>query len=152
TRDTYSALVKDNITFAEMSVSLNKIQTVFKPEAMEAARAEMKAKFGKDVDVRFLAMVHTTKFTMEPKIDPAKGDKSIEDARRREMEEFVKGTLEPLQEALKRTDIIGIDIAGPEAEMFSDFGMTRFKELFHTVEKAAAFSRTPKVLRPHVGE
>jgi len=48
--------------------------------------------------------------------------------------------------------VMGVDIAGPEKEMFTPGGMESFKELYAQISQAAKMRKRGLVLRPHVGE
>ena len=126
--DTMRALAAEGILYSEQSVGLGKLEKKF-PAAM---MKELAAKHG--IDVRLLAMVNTRALA---------GAASAEEA---------NAVKDQLRRTLMRGDVIGIDIAGPEARAFTGAGMDRFEELYDLVREAAAARKRPLVLRPHVGE
>ncbi|MBS2033352.1 hypothetical protein JST97_00075 [bacterium] len=70
---------------------------------------------------------------------------------------IVSGGLPPqlkigLEKAVRRGDVLGIDVASPEKEPFTARGMKNFDEMYDILKKAAQERGRPLVLRPHVGE
>ena len=57
-----------------------------------------------------------------------------------------------LQKILSRGDVMGIDIAAPEKENFTQRGMANFDEMYEIVKSAAKERGRALALRPHVGE
>ena len=115
------------------SVGLDKLQAKFPEPMMREVHAEL-AKAGKDVDVRFLAMLHTS--ALAGKIDPADAVK----------------TYQGLAAVLARGDVLGIDIGAPEKHAFTADGMANFRDIYATLSAAARTRGRALVLRPHVGE
>ena len=132
-RDVIGMLHADGISYVEMSTSPKKIGMRFPEQMMKDLHAEAQTAGG-DVDVRFLAGQNTADFT------------DIANPRR------FYDNLSASRDLLKRADVIGIDIASPEANRFSDMGMARFNEVMNVVSEAAGERGRSLVLRPHVGE
>jgi hypothetical protein len=120
--------------FSEQSVSVGKLERVFDPATMGAARAESEAT-GNAMDLRFLAMMPTTSVLSAKPSGPD-----------------IATDLKRVETQLARKDVMGIDIAGPESLPFTAEGMKRFEEVYRAVEAAADARGRPLVLRPHVGE
>jgi hypothetical protein len=102
---------------------------------MARVQEELKRE-GVDVDVRFLVMMPTKMLAKE-------GRTSDADA---------KGTLDKIKSVLKRADVIGVDVAGPEKYEFGEEGMQNFVAAYEAVKAAAKARGRPLVFRPHVGE
>jgi hypothetical protein len=133
TRDTMKALAEEGVGYSEQSVGLGKLERKFPEQMMKELHGEL-GKQGKDVDMRFLAMV-TTK-ALGGKIDSAEAE----------------STIAQLDQVLARGDVIGIDFAGPEKQAFTVDGMENFKKLYGVVSAASEKRKRPLVVRPHVGE
>jgi hypothetical protein len=104
TRDTMGELAKQGIGYSEQSVGLDKLDK-FPEDVMHELHREAAEK-GKDVDIRFLAMVPTT--TLAGPVTP----------------EVLAASKAKLAKVLARGDVIGIDVAAPEKHAFTAEGMT----------------------------
>jgi hypothetical protein len=132
TRDSMEALAMEGIRYSEQSVGLGKLDSRFPEPMMRDVHAELAAQ-GKDVDVRFLAMVKTSALA---------GDAGENHAE----------TMRQIDAVLSRNDVIGLDVAGPEKYAFTNEGMGNFEKLYVAVSKAAKLRNRTLVIRPHVGE
>lgn len=201
TEDTVRALHKDNISYSEQSVSLNKLNKQLSPEMIRRVSDKL-GKEGIQCDLRFLAMINTSHLSENfmtvmdrekgvPSIFTQKGLditkpqyerlmngflqdgatqsealRKIANAQPQELEKagltpeqarIVTSSLPPqtregLQQVLRRGDVMGIDIAAPEKEPFTERGMKNFDEMYDLLKAAAQERGRPMALRPHVGE
>jgi len=133
TCDTLRALHDEGIGYSEQSIGLGKLDDL--NESMVRDVHGQLAKEGKDVDVRFLVMVNTSR-SLSAKATAADSE----------------ATAKQLAAVLQRGDVIGIDIAGPERNEFTPEGMQSFRQLYEIVLAAAKQRGRALVLRPHVGE
>ncbi|MFZ6184261.1 diguanylate cyclase domain-containing protein [Nannocystis pusilla] len=134
-RDVIARLHADGIHYVEMSTSAGKLADRFPVAAMTRAHADNRAR-GTDVDIRFLAMFPTELFGPDADKLTAKYEKLLVD----------------MKALLKRPDVIGFDIAGPERDRFSKTGIKRMHELMKILAEEAQRRGSDMVFRPHVGE
>ncbi|HVV85456.1 MAG TPA: hypothetical protein VHE35_20495 [Kofleriaceae bacterium] len=130
-KDTIEALHDQGVTYSEQSVSVSKLDRRFDAKTMADVHAELAAE-GKDSDLRFLAMLSTDKVLSGKPLTPT--------------------DLATLERVLARADVMGIDIAGPEAQAFTEGGADNLASLVRLLEAAGKQRGRPLVLRPHVGE
>jgi hypothetical protein len=62
------------------------------------------------------------------------------------------GALRDVQDLMKRSDVIGMDVAGMEHYKFNKEGQQRFVATYDALSAVAKQRGEPVVLRPHVGE
>ncbi len=129
--DTIRMLHDQGVTYSEQSVSIKKLDTRFDEATMRDVHATLAAE-GKDSDLRFLAMLSTKDVLSGEPLPPQ-----------------VQATLDRV---LARADVMGLDIAGPEAQAFTKGGVQNLERLIQLLKVAAAKRGRPLVLRPHVGE
>ncbi len=129
--DTVRALHEQGVTYSEQSVSIKKLDTRFDEATMREVHATLAAE-GKDSDLRFLAMLSTKEVLSGEPLQPEMQAK--------------------LDRVLARADVMGLDIAGPEAQAFTQGGVQNLARLIKLLKAAAAKRGRPLVLRPHVGE
>jgi hypothetical protein len=135
-KDTMRALADEGIVYSEQSVSLGKLEDSFSEDTMDRVRADLAAE-GVATDMRFLAMVQTRALSSD---GSEKASETFEDTAGR------------VSKALERSDVAGVDFAGPEKDEFTAEGMANFRKMYATVSAAARLRGRPLVLRPHVGE
>lgn len=133
--DVITNLHDQGVTYSEQSVSLSKLEKRFTPEVMEAARKKA-AEQGKSSQLEFLVMAPTS--------DSLAGGKKTP--------EQLTNENNRLRDILMRKDVKGMDVAGPEAQPFTDTGMDWFVDKYKMLVEVAKAKGEKMVLRPHVGE
>jgi len=174
-RVTVRELIRDGLIYNEQSNSLKKLNEKFTKALMDKVIWDVAADMVKKGEIteqqalqlRNLTMILTGFFgPEETRADELKNETPDEKKKReesfddiswhggtRENGQKVEGALEQLRkQLLERSDIVGIDIAGPETARFDAAGKKRFQELYMMLLEVSAKRGRPVTLRPHVGE
>lgn len=147
-REAVLQLARDNVGYSEQSVGVNKADGVLSGQRVRKVIADLVAE-GKiapgQVEILILGMLHTAQFgNRDPKLPPVENPPRSSEA--------LEAAHGKTRKQMDQGDSIGQDIGAPETVHFDSVGRQAFQKIYLANVADARRSRTPKVLRPHVGE
>lgn len=163
-KQTVRTLILDGLIYSEQSNSIKKLNARFTKTVMDKVIWDVAAELvashqiteAQAAQIRQLTMVVTVFFGGEETRDGQLTQDQLKDREEKFSPaawEKQKGDLRTQLET--RSDIMGVDIAGPETVAFDKADKAqagRFKELYNLLKEEAKKRGRPLTLRPHVGE